>query len=61
MYTKAFVAALMGVVSAERIPLKHNPLTVSDLEYQKHVAQKYLGKSYFKEAEDIPVIDYMNT
>jgi len=59
MYTKAIVAALMGAVSAERIPLKHNPLTVTDLQYQKHVFKKYLGTTYG--GEDIPVIDYMNT
>ena len=30
MYTAAFVAALISVVSAERIPLKHNPLSIAD-------------------------------
>jgi len=59
MYTKAIVAALLGAASAERIPLKHNPLTVADLKYQKNIFQRYLGKSLGE--EDIPVIDYMNT
>ena len=61
MFTKAFVAALLGVASAERIPVHRNKLTAADLEYQKNIVQRYLGKSFYKTAEDIPVIDYMNT
>ena len=29
-YTSAFIAALVGLVSADRIPLHYNPLTIAD-------------------------------
>lgn len=35
MYTPAFLAAMLGLVAADKIPLRHNPLTIADYMEQK--------------------------
>ena len=59
-YTVAFVAALLGVAAeANRIPLKHNPLTIADFMEQK--ASLVRRSERFAAGEHIAVSDYMNT
>ena len=59
-YTVAFVASLLGVAAeANRIPLKHNPLTIADFMEQK--ASLVRRSERFAAGEHIAVSDYMNT
>jgi len=60
-YRAAFLAAILGVqyVSAERIPLRHNPLTIADYMQQKESLERVAAT--YTAGEHIPVKDYMNT
>ena len=60
MYTTAFIAALVGVVAADRIPLKHNPLTIADWMSQKAQIEKR-AQLYGATGEHVAMKDYMNT
>jgi len=60
MYTLAFIAAIVGFVSADRIPLKHNPLTIADYLNQKESLVRRAAK-YSETGEHIGMKDYMNT
>ena len=60
MYTTAFIAALVGVVAADRIPLKHNPLTIADWMSQKAQIEKR-AQLYGATGEHVVMKDYMNT
>ena len=59
MYTAAFLAALLGLVSADKIPLRHNPLTIAD--YQSQAEQIVARAQRWTAGEHVPVKDYMNT
>jgi hypothetical protein len=63
MYTKAMIAALVGAVSADRIPLGYNPLSYHDLMHQKVVYEQKaaLMGQWGVAPENIPVIDNMDT
>ena len=59
MYTSTFIAALVGLVSADRIPLHYNPLTIAD--YMSQREQLIRRSERWASGEDIPVKDDMNT
>ena len=60
MYSAAFIAALLGAsVEANRIPLKHNPLTIADFMEQKESLVRRAER--WSLGEKIAVKDYMNT
>ena len=59
MYTAAFLAALLGLVSADKIPLRHNPLTIAD--YMSQAEQIQARAERWTAGEHVPVKDYMNT
>ena len=58
-YAAAIIAALAGVASADRIPLKHNPLSIGDYMRQKEYLT--LRSHAFMSGEHIDLKDYMNT
>jgi len=63
MYTKAMIAALLGAVSADRIPMGYNNLSLEQLKHQRDVYQyKARAMSMFgASSEEVPVIDNMDT
>lgn len=58
-YSAAIIAALMGLTSADRIPLKHNPLSIGDYMRQKEYLT--LRSQAFMSGEHVDMKDYMNT
>jgi len=61
MYTSFILAALAGCAAAERIPLKHSPLSFEDVAVQKIKMANHLDAISNTESTHVPVKDYMNT
>ena len=59
MYTAAFLAAMLGLVSADKIPLRHNPLSIADYMEQKSSLVRRAER--WSAGEKVAVKDYMNT
>lgn len=55
------LAALIGVVAAERIPLQYKPLNMDDIIMQQTVMTKYMGDMYTASNGQVPIKDFSNT
>lgn len=58
-FAAAFAVAMLGMVSAEKIRLHHNPLTIGDYIAQKESLVRRAHRMV--SGENVPVKDYMNT
>ena len=59
MYTTSFIAALVSVVAAEKIPVHYNPLTIADFMSQKQQIVRRAERMV--SGEHVGLKDYMNT
>lgn len=58
---KFALAALAGVATASRIPLKHNPLTLEGIHHQQEMMSARAKEMMGETTHDVPVKDHMNT